>query len=230
MTIHRKLNPEGQRAYSLMEETESNPDTISGLGLNWGETKALCAVQRLLDYTNHLGHAQTRIVEGQLGKFKLPVLFVKITDYLSADELEKNANNRFNNNQRTEALRNIESLEKQRKIFFEKSYWQPAKGKKNQSEKKGQWISNFVEIKVQLIAVKKMYSKPSKSSTKQEENNQKKKRYTYLQIICSPLLFYRINKEYLLKPEGLFRAIEDVSKKANNKAKKSSYNLIVFLL
>lgn len=221
---HNELGTSKKRALRIMKEVETDPDSITGMGLSWGETKALSAVQRLLDKTNYLGDVQTKKEKCQLGSFKLPVLFVKITDYLTAYELERNSRNRFNSNQREEALKNLESLENHRKIFFEKSYWQPARG-----NKKGEWISNFVEIKAQLIAVKKLYSLPSQLA-KNANDTQKRKRYQYLQIICSPVFFYRINEQYLLKPKGLFRAIENASHKSNNKAKKSTYNLILLLL
>lgn len=208
----------------IMNEIKSDPDSITGLGLNVGETKALCAIQKLLEETNYQGHALTREKQGQLGIFRCPILFISITKYLEAYELEKNSNNKYNSRQREEAIKNLQSLENKRTIFFEKGYFQRGKRKKE-----GEWISNIIEIKAQLIALEKLYSLPKKLASTTTEA-EKINRYRYFKIMCSPLLFYQINENYILKPKGLFKAIEETANKSNKKASKSIYNLILCLL
>ncbi len=189
----------------------------TNLGLIWGETKALCAVQYLLDSTDYQGHSSSPEVKTSLGILKCPILYVTITDYLDAYELQKNDKNLFNRRQRDLAISSLESLQKKRKVYFEKSYWQTKKGKK------GEWIKTIVETYSSLISLQKLSSQKQTLGV----DNQRCK---YLKISISPLLFYRIDNDYLEKPKGLFRAIEAAVNNKSKKASKVCYNFILMLL
>ena len=214
-----------QRKYQeIMKQTQAKPDDISGLGLNWGVTKALNGVQKLLHETEYKGHEQSAKIKTALGYFNCPILYVTIPKYLEAYELKRNGKNQFNRRQRDEALKNLESLSEARKIYFSKRFYQKGQGKK-----KGKWINQIVETNKRLIDLSKLYELPN-SLLNNPSRKEIRKRYQFLKIAVSPLCFYDIDKQFILKPYGLFTTIKKAINNRNKKASKSYYNFIIMLL
>lgn len=226
-TSNMELGFTPENVKKLMNATERDADEIYGFHFSWSETKAFCAVQKLLDTTDYEGHAQTRKMQTILGEFSLPIIYCDIPTYLKAYGLKKNDGNKFNRNQRDEAIKALEKLEEPRKICFERKWFKQGKGKE-----KGQWMSDFIVTDARLIKLIKHYTHPSNSENAQKVRSLQSstQRTKYIEICCSPIFVDQINRQYIEKPRDLFEEIEKAVGNKNRKSSKTIYNLILLLL
>jgi hypothetical protein len=189
-------------------ETSSAP-RVWGLDLTPAESRALIAVQQLLDATNYEGNRPGKRVDLGEGRFKgvIPELRFTATEYLKMWGVKKYTTGRgrqeYSGEQRKQALGALLSLAKKERLYiYNRVGWDKI------DKRSGKSTSALVEGKDPLIVIIKgqeaiehsVAGKADAAATSLRE----------LVIRPSPLLVDQVNDYYLLKPASQHDEIQRV--------------------
>lgn len=204
------------KAYQLiLGESLSTLETekacsISGLeDLSIPESKALSAIQVLLDKRDYRGD-ETRPSQGSFkSSAPIPVLAITRAEYYEAYGLERGKDGLYHSGITTQtadkALQDLST--KQRRIVYERKYWTGSKGKRK--ELSDLIVETRTLIKLDQIDGYQGLDETEASQVREGEDLPKKVKVSKLRIIVSPLLVDGIEDFYTLKPKAYIKELED---------------------
>lgn len=215
MPVERQKFQSPAKAYQLiLGESLSTPEaekacSMSGLeDLSIPESKALHAIQKLLDQTGYQGH-QTEPSHGSF-KSSAPIVVLEVTrsQYYEAYGLDRGKDGLYHSGFTTktadQALLALSRTE--RRIVYERKRYEGV------GQKRKQLSDLIVEVK-SLIHVAQAVGyqgldQDEASKVKQGEELPEKAKVSKLRIIVSPLLVEGIDDFYTLKPKAYIKELE----------------------
>lgn len=207
----------------VLEDLSGKDLEISGLrDLTVSQSKAVSAIQILLDRTRFEGHTEGYQSWTDYYRGKLPELVITPSEYFEAYGLERRADTdgRYGGKAREEALEALRSLTKERTLVYSKQT-KTATGKTRY---------NAVRIRTPLIMLADM-SAYKEINAQQLENIESgegtvKPKSRKLIITVSAPFVNMIDTFYLLKPTDMYKRIEDYYVRMYGKKKRFSPTVV----
>lgn len=181
------------------EEAEKQAQ-LTGLDFTLSQSKALSAIQLLLDRTGYKGNMPgDTIIRRATGKETfLPALSFTPSEYLEAYGLRRADSGSFSRHQRDEAMEALYSLTETRSIIYKRAYW--TKGKKRYE------IIREIAPLIKIVD----YADIAEDKLLEMEEGKASDRVSKIVIMPAPHLVEDIESFFLLKPPGLHQEIEEL--------------------
>lgn len=208
MRLELQKFPDSQKTRQLLlgedldsQDLEPNVEK-AGLDLSVTESRALHAIQKLLDRTDYRGNLQGEEISSAQYRYQglAPRLSITYSDYLEAYELEMRGDQYYIGKQATEAIQALKSLAITPRIFIY------SKKSKNGRKK------DVIRVTGTLITIAEGFKDLTEEETAQVAGGEDLpgKRQTRLVIEFSPIMLDQINTFYLLKPTAFYSEIRQL--------------------